>query len=194
MAGSDRRKSSWHNWLQVNPYEGSAWDGYAELCLYLGNEAEYSRSRKELLKRFVKTTDPQVAERTGRTCLLLPASEDELKQATALIDRALAADTAKYGWAMPYFRFAKALAEYRAGNLESALTLLDGDVLRILGPTPRLLLAMVQHRLGKKDAARDSLRTATAAYDWDVKKATYREAWMYHLLRREAETVLASMP
>jgi serine/threonine-protein kinase len=180
--------------MRVSLSEGSAWDGYAELCLYLGNEAEYRHARKELLKRFAKTTDPQVAERTGRACLLLPASEEELKQATALVDRALAANTAKYGWAMSYFRFAKALAEYRAGNLKSALTLLDEDVLRILGPAPRHLLAMVQHRLGKKDAARESLRTATAAYDWDVMKATDREAWMFHLLRHEAETVLASMP
>jgi serine/threonine-protein kinase len=189
-----KSKSAWKYWLRVNPSEGSAWDGYAELCLYLGNEAEYRRSRKELLKRFAKTTDPQVAERTGRACLLLPVSGEELNQATALVDRALAADTAKYGWAMPYFRFAKALAEYRAGNWGSALTLLEGDVLRILEPAPRLLLAMVQHRLGRKDAARESLRTATAAYDWDVQKATNREAWMCHLLRREAESVLASMP
>ncbi|OWK38223.1 serine/threonine-protein kinase [Fimbriiglobus ruber] len=182
-------------WLNASPTDHPAWDGYAELCLYLGNEAEYRRARTGLLERFAKTTDPQIAERTGRACLLLPASEDELKQATALVDRASTADTAKYGWAMPYFRFAKALAEYRAGNLGSALALLDGDVLRILGPAPHLLLAMVQHRLGKKDAARESLRKAIAAYDWDVKKATNREAWMYHLLRREAEaTVLPKLP
>jgi hypothetical protein len=43
---------------------------------------------------------------------------------------------------------------------------------------------MVQHRMGKADAARD----------WDVKQAKDREAWMIHLLRREAETVLASRP
>ena len=53
---------------------------------------------------------------------------------------------------------------------------------------------MVQHRLGKADAARDSFRAAVASYDWDAKKAIDREAWMNHLLRREAETVLASKP
>ena len=73
-------------------------------------------------------------------------------------------------------------------------TLLDTDTLQVLGPAPRLLLAMVQHRLGKADAARASFSAAVAAYLWDMKSATDREAWMFHLLRREAETVLASEP
>jgi serine/threonine-protein kinase len=182
------------HWMGTNPSDHSAWDGYAELCLYLGDEAEYRRTRTELLNRFGKTTDRQVAERTGRSCLLLPASEEELRQATSLIDRALNSGRAKPGWLLPYFRFAKALAEYRAGRLESALALLDEATLRILGPAPRLLLAMVQHGLGKTDAARDSFRAAIARFDWDAKSATNREAWMYHLLRREAETVLGLRP
>jgi serine/threonine-protein kinase len=133
-------------------------------------------------------------EPVGRACLFLPASEDELRQATNLIDRALASERARPGWLLPYFNFAKALAEYRAGRLKSALTLLDGDTQRILGPAPRLLLAMVQHRLGQAGVARDSFRAAVASYVWDARRATDREAWMYHLLRREAEIVLASRP
>ena len=81
-----------------------------------------------------------------------------MRQATNLIDRALDSERAKPGWLLPYFRFAKALAEYRAGRLESALTLLDADTQQVLGPAPRMLLAMVQHRLGKADAARAALR------------------------------------
>jgi eukaryotic-like serine/threonine-protein kinase len=187
-------RDAWQKWLTFNPPDHEAWDGYAELCLYLRNEPEYRRARTELLSRFGKSTDPRVAERTGRACLFLPASEDELRQATNLIDRALASERAKPSWLLSYFRFAKALAEYRAGRLESALALLDGDTLRILGPAPRLLLAMVQHRLGKADAARKTFEMAIAAFDWDPAKATNREVWVYHLLRREAETLLASKP
>ena len=135
------------------------------------------------------------ASRSERVaCLLLPLSDDELRQATRLIDRALASQREKPDWLLPYFRFAKALAEYRAARLENALTLLDAQTLRILGPAPGLLLAMVQHRLGHSHAARHNLSTAAASYDWDPKKATDREARMFHLLRREAETVLASTP
>ena len=175
------------------PARDWAWDRYAEFSLFLRDEAEY-RARTELLKRFGKISDARAAERVGRACLFLAASQDELRQATNLIDRALASEKANSGWLLPYFRFAKALAEYRAGRLESALTLLDGDTQQVLGPAPRLLLAMVQHRLGKADAARASFCAAVAAYVWDVKKATNREALMFHLLRREAETVLASRP
>ena len=93
-----------------------------------------------------------------------------------MIDRALGSEKAKPDWLLPYFRFAKALAEYRAGRLESALTLPDGDTLQVLGPAPRLLLAMVQHRLGKADAPRASFCAAVAANVWDAKRATDREA------------------
>src|SRR5262249_9151550 len=123
-----------------------------------------------------------------------PATDDELKQATALIDRALAADQAKYGGIIPYFRFAKGLAEDRAGRVKNAPEPLQGGTLRVLPPAPGLLLAMVQHRLGQTDAARKTFTAGIAAYNWDAAKATDREAWMYHLLRREAETVLASKP
>jgi serine/threonine-protein kinase len=187
---------AWRAWLAQGPRDLESWDGYAELSLFLRDEAEYRRARTELLTRvgIGSSADPRVAERVGRACLFLPASEDELRQATNWIDGALASERAKPGWLLPYFRFGKALAEYRAGRPESALTLLDGDTRQVLGPAPRLLLAMVQHRLGKADSARASFCAAVAAYVWDVKRATDREAWMFHLLRREAETVLASKP
>jgi eukaryotic-like serine/threonine-protein kinase len=181
-------------WTVTNPVGHPAWDGYAELCLFLGNQAEYRRARKELLRRFGTATDPQVAERTGRACLFLPATDDELKQATALIDRALAVEYPNPPWIKPYLRFAKALAEYRAGRMKNAQELLQGDTLRVLPPAPPLLLAMVQHRLGQTDAARKTFNAAVAGYNWDPAKVTNRESWMIHLLRREAEAVLASKP
>jgi serine/threonine-protein kinase len=185
--------SAWQEALALGPGNLEHWDGYAELSLFLRDEAEYRRVRKELLNHF-RIMNPREAERVGRACLLLPAAEDELRQATDLIDRALASERAKPSWLLPYFRFAKALAEYRTGRFESARALLDGDTQRVLGPAPCLLLAMVQHRLGKTNAARESLRAAIAAFDWDEKKATDREVWMYHLLRREAEASLAEKP
>jgi serine/threonine-protein kinase len=187
-------RAAWREMLALDPPGHNWWDGYAEYCLYLKDEAEYRRARTELLERFGQATDPQVAERTGRACLFLPAAEDELKQATALIDHALAADPAKYGAIMPYFRFAKALAEYRAGRMKNALDLLQGDTLRVLPPAPWLVLAMAQHRLGQTAAAHKTYDAAIASYDWEAAKATNREAWICHLLRREAEAVLAAKP
>ncbi len=121
--------------LALEPGELEPWDGYAEFSLFLRDEAEYRRARKELLERFGSSADPRVAERVGRACLFLPASEEELRQATNLILRALAFEQAKPDWLLPYFRFAKALAEYRvAGRLDSAPhSALDGDTQQSLG-------------------------------------------------------------
>jgi serine/threonine-protein kinase len=188
----EKARAAWREVIALKPPDLELWDGYAELSLFLRDEPEYRRTRTELLERFGKTSDARAAERVGRACLFLPATEDELRQATNLIDRALAAENEKPDWRLPYFRFAKALAEYRAGRLENALALLDRDTQQVLPPAPHLLLAMIQHRLGKVGAARAGFRAAAEAYDWDIKKATDREAWMSHLLRREAETVLRS--
>jgi serine/threonine-protein kinase len=190
----DELQLVWRKSLDLNPPDQLTWDGYAELCLYLARENEYRRVRTELLNRFGDLSDPRVAERTGRACLLLPLSADELRQASVLIDRALAADLKNEGWLIPYFRFAKALAEYRAGNCENARSLLSEETLKVLGPGPRLLLAMVQHRLSQPDEARETLKIAIANFNWDLQNATYREAWIYHILRREAEFMLASKP
>jgi tetratricopeptide (TPR) repeat protein len=188
----EESRLAWREIIDLDPPDQAAWDGYAELCLFLGHEDEYRRIRTQLLKRFGNVTDPQVAERTGRACLFLPSSDDELRQASMLIDRALAANLEKKAWLLPYFRFAKALAEYRAGRYENANTLLSAETLKVLVPGPQLLLAMVQYRLGQADTARETLKVTIAAFNWDTQIATNREAWIYHLLRREAEALLAT--
>ena len=50
----------------------------------------------------VRREMPNCAERTGRACLLLPASDEILEQATGLIDRALADKRPELAWARPY--------------------------------------------------------------------------------------------
>ena len=75
--------------LEAEPLEHEAWYGYAELCLFLGEEDEYRRVRQVLLERFGATANPFEAERTGRACLLMPATADELRQAVALAERAV---------------------------------------------------------------------------------------------------------
>jgi tetratricopeptide (TPR) repeat protein/tRNA A-37 threonylcarbamoyl transferase component Bud32 len=186
----EEARAAWKHTISLQPPEHYSFDGYAELCLFLGHDDEYRLARRALLDRFGSSTDPLVAERAGRACLFLPASDVELQQISTLLDRALSADRSKYGRFLPYFRFAKGLAEYRAGRPNSALALLEVDTLKVLGPAPHLLLAMVQHRLGQTDAARKSFDAAVATYDWNVTHANDREAWMYHFLRREAESLI----
>ncbi len=167
--------------------------GYAELCLYLGDEAEYRRVRRELLAQFGATTDFTVAERVGRACSLLPGSEDELRQAVALTERAVNSKGSQYDWLRPYFHFANGLAHYRQGRFEDAISIMTGDASKAaeyMGPSPRIVTAMAQYQKGQKDEARKLLAAAVLSYDWSAEKATSREAWIAHILRREAEALI----
>jgi serine/threonine-protein kinase len=183
--------AEWRQSLKAGSSAHDDWHGYAELCLFLGDEAEYRRARRELLSRFGATTDPHVAERVGRACLVLPAPNDELQQAAELIERALAADPATYApWARPFFLFAKGLAEYRRGRFDSAIGILRGPAAHVMGPAPNLVLAMAQHRRGDRDKARQTLALAVFDFDWRATSAEVCEKWIYHALRREAEALL----
>ena len=166
------------------------WDGYAELCLFLGRPDDYRAICGRLIAKFDKTEDAQIAERTGRACLLAPTSKDNLKAATALIDRALADKKPKPGWVQPYFMVAKGLAEYRHGRLESAISIMEGPASTALQPAPRLVAAMALYRLGRKEEAHRTLSEAIRSGDWEEAHANDREKWMYYILRREAETMM----
>jgi serine/threonine-protein kinase len=182
-------RAAWRKVLEANPPDHEAWFGYAELCLFLGQEDEYLRARRALLARFGTSTDLIVAERTGRACLLLHAGGDELLRAAALTDRTATAGP-EYSWARPYFLFARGLAEYRRGRHDSAVSLLAGDAPQGIPPAPRLVVAMARHRQGQREEARRVLAAAVLAFDWREARADNRDAWICHVLRREAEALI----
>jgi serine/threonine-protein kinase len=187
----EEARLAWAKAIDAVPPQHHAWDGYAELCLFLGHEAEYRRVRRAMLDRFGDSTDPQTGERTGRACLLLPASAEELQKAVALVDRALAATKdPERAPPRPYYLFARGLADYRLGRLESALSVMDGEAARVMGPAPRLVHAMAQFGLGQKAQAHKTLAAAVLSFDWRPAQADNRDAWIFHILRRQAEALI----
>jgi serine/threonine-protein kinase len=75
----EEARGVWEKTLQGNPPDYDPWDGYAQLCAFLGNEEAYLLARKALLERFRDSTDHwAIAERDSLACLLLPASGEEL--------------------------------------------------------------------------------------------------------------------
>ena len=176
-------------------YAHEDWYGFAEFCLFLGQEGEYRRAARALAEAFGATTDPRQAEQVGRACLLAAGPADEVERASQLIDRTLA-DEKKHPSPvyLPYYLFAKGLAEYRLGRAEAATTVMQGPAGRVLGPAPRLVLAMARHRQGSEDEARRVLAEAVRSYDWNLARADNREAWVYHILRREAERLILPPP
>jgi serine/threonine-protein kinase len=183
-------QAAWGKELEAGASKPESWTGYAELCLFLGKGAEYRRACQVLLERFGATTNGYLAEPVGRACLLLPGREDEVRKAVALIDRALAARESTIDWVYTYFLFAKALADYRQGDLAGAGALVQGEASQVMGPAPGLLLAMIQHDQGEKAQARQTLARAMLLFDWRASQADSRDAWICHVLRRQAEAKL----
>jgi serine/threonine-protein kinase len=193
--GLEEARAAWAKFLERDPPDHGSWVGYAELCLFLGREDDYRRARQSLLKRFGGTTDPYVAERISRACLLRPATGDELRQAVALAERAAGVDRSQYASAYPWFLFSRGLAEYRQGRFTQAAATMRGDASRVLGPAPRVVLAMALHQCGQLAEAREALATAVLAYDWRATQVRDIHGWICHVLRREAEgMILPNLP
>jgi serine/threonine-protein kinase len=183
-------RAVWKEELAANPRDHDDWFGYAELCLFLELQDEYHSARLALLDHFGATTDPAVAERVARACLLLPAPEDELRQAAALTERAVAAGRRGREVIYPYFLFTQGLVRYRQGRHDDAIKLMSSEAASVLGPCPRLVLAMAQYQKGQKDEARKTLAAAVISYDWKAEKAGNQDAWVAHILRHEAEALI----
>jgi tetratricopeptide (TPR) repeat protein len=63
-------RATWERLLETNPPDHDTWNGYAQLCLHLGNEPAYRRARRRLLDRFGNVPGEwMVAERTALACL-----------------------------------------------------------------------------------------------------------------------------
>ena len=161
----EEARLGWGKALEANPASPDAWYGYAELCLFLGDQEEYCRARRALLDRFGATASPFIAEPVGRACLLLPVTGDELREAAELTDRAVAAKASTPEWIYRYFLFAKGLAEYRRGRLAAAISVMEGDAGKVMRPAPLLVTAMARHRLGHEAEARKTLAAAVLAFD-----------------------------
>jgi serine/threonine-protein kinase len=189
----DEARAAWDAYIQADPQNQDNWEGYAEYCLFLGRAEDYRHARRELLARFGATAEFRAAEGIGRACLLLPATPEETRQATALVDRVIADGKTKRGTGFySYFMFAKGLAEYRTGRLDGALAIMKGDASGVLKPGPQLVEAIALHRSGRREEARKTLAEAIRGFDWREAKADNREAWIYHILRREAEELIGS--
>jgi serine/threonine-protein kinase len=183
-------RAAWRKALDANPRSYNAWSGYAELCLFLGLDQEYRAVRSDLLARFGDSSNTAVAEPLARACSLARGTEGERQKAAALADRAVAAGESNAAWIRRYQLFAKGLAEYRQGRLDSAISIMAGEASRVMGPAPGLILAMAQHDQGNRALARKTLAKSLIGFDWSLAQADSQDVWIAHILRREAEGLI----
>ena len=163
--------------------------------MYLGRDEDYRKARRALLAKFGDTATPSVAERTARACLLLPASEDEMRRILALGERAWGVERAKFPGAYPHFLFLKGLAEYRRGRMAEAISLMNGDASRVLGPAPAWYSPW--HCTGAGGSWKPGRRSRRRSRPTTGRRKGPRDQdqWIYHSLRREASaTILPETP
>jgi eukaryotic-like serine/threonine-protein kinase len=186
----------WEKFLETDPPDHDSWNGYPQLCLYLGNERAYRRARRQMLDRFgAIPSEWVVAERTALACLLLPASGDEGRRVKAVAERAIAQ------WATvlasitppkpdnPYIQFIAGLSEYRQGRPREALPFLQEAASKIADRAgPRLALAMAQFHSGFRAESRKTLAEALRTSNWQ--STADDRVWVSHVLRREAEALI----
>lgn len=183
-------------------YEDDHWPWYrsAALQLYTGNEDTWKKQCDRMLKIFGKSTHPETAERVGKSCLLSPSVDEVTRTyAQGLIETALAKKPDSM-----WFTLAKGLGQYRAGkhadsikSLQRALTLRgrasSADV------CIHSVMAMAQFHSNEKDAARESLSTATTLRaeklptltDGNLRKDSWHDIFIADILLREATAVVS---
>ena len=115
-------------------------------------------------------------------------------RAIDLSELAVAAKENTPEWIYAYFLFAQGLAEYRQRHFETAITLMEGDAGKVMGPCPQLVIAMAHYRLGDSHEAHDTLAAALKMADWDLSQVRSHEHWIWHIVRREAEATISFEP
>jgi tetratricopeptide (TPR) repeat protein len=190
--------------VERNPDDHWNWYLSAVIAARSGNPEPYRRFCRTMLDRFHDTNDPEIAERTAKSSLLLPVSE--LKQeAGQMAERAVARAT---GGVVPWALAAKGLAEYRAQRFTDALATIQKSQAAMSGSGPwyfevpaRCVHAMALSRLGRRDEARAALERASELYRSNAPQNIALDPgphWNDHLicevLHREAEAVILYDP
>jgi eukaryotic-like serine/threonine-protein kinase len=178
------------------PANFEAYDRLAAVLVQSGEMAAFEQLRRQMLSGFGETTNPAIAGRVVRDCLILPWSGAELERLGRIADAASRAGSNQ--WARNDIQFAKALASYRQGDFVGAADSLQAplrdqgkDIARDV--EAYMVLAMAQHREGYPGYARDALTTGLglaallpssdndlkdwkAWNDWVIAQALMREA------------------
>jgi tetratricopeptide (TPR) repeat protein len=185
------------------PSDPAGYQFLAPLLVQTGDLENYRRQCDEILRRFAGTTNPIVAERGVKDCLILPPPASDLSTIARMAETAVAAGPQHKSW--PYFQFAKGLTEYRQGRFASAaewlLKVSDQPDDNYRTVQAHMVLAMTQYQLKQTDEAR-----ATLAKGLEIANARFPKSgrasldgqwhdWIIaHVLMREARALIEGPP
>jgi serine/threonine-protein kinase len=162
-----------------------------------------------MVNRFGNTTNAQIADRTAKSCLLLPSAigPDELTAAGNLADKALTLGKGSR-W-FHWFQFTKGLAEYRQGHFSGAvegMQLVQKELVEAQDAARDMceadtyfVSAMAQHQLQQSHEAHAALARGFEIVQTklpmvrDLGPAWYDVLTTY-ILQREAKDLIEGIP
>jgi uncharacterized protein len=170
----------------------------APLLVMSGNLAEYRHRCALELRRFGHTADPATAERMTKDCLFVSSFGVDVASVAKWADTAVREGVGSPN--LPYFQFAKGLAEYRLAHYDRAVDWLGkvvGQGVIFRDAEAYLVLAMAQHQLHQSEAARAALIKGRDVIENRMPKlgdGDLGDAWidwiMAQSLLKEAESLL----
>ena len=194
--------------LALDPDNYTYWYVASAGFPHAGDVESYRRVCREMLDRFERSGDPDVAMWSALACLTLPDAVDDYSAPAERAARALRAVRARGSGLADlypiYFDIAAAGVDYRAGRFEAAVKRLSArnyelPVNRgVFGATSHMILATAYHRLGRAAEARrelnmtsEVLRVHPESAKWEVPPLGVWDDWLrYNILRREAEALI----
>lgn len=135
----------------------------AGLLAVTRNRSAYQQLCERILTTFTNTTNPYLAERMAKDCLLMPDAGVNIEPAVRLADLAIALRNSSDS--LPYSQATKALAEYRQGHFAEAIDWakkLQNQSEFYARAHACAALAMAHWQLGQKNEARDALAQGKA--------------------------------
>ncbi|HEV8541801.1 MAG TPA: protein kinase [Verrucomicrobiae bacterium] len=180
---------------ELAPDNHEAYHDLAPVLAYTGDQVAFSDLRARILRQFGHTSDPTIAERMGKDCLLLTPPSGDLPAINGMVQTALKAGPQHRFW--DYFQFVKGLLEYREGHFEKAVEWLEKVTPRGADPNRTvaayMLLAMAEQQLKQTDRARASLQQGIRLAQekvGSVRGPEWYDQMMAHVFMREARALI----
>jgi serine/threonine protein kinase len=188
---------------KADPNNSSVYHLRAPILVAKNDLEGYRQICREIISRFSNASDPHVADKMAKDCLILPSSGVDLRPVVALAD--LAIDRGSTSSAAGLFKCCKALAELRLGHHEAALKwaqqATQGGIFQ--GQAEAFaIVAMAQFKLNKTDEARAALVDCNKIVEEKLPKPDadlgkdWRDWIIAHALQSEAKLMIdgASFP
>jgi len=183
--------------VDLVPADHDAYHSLAPLLAQSGDREAYRSLCARILAQFARTSDPAIAERMARDCLILPPPATDLETIGKMVDTAVAAGPHHQFW--DYFQFVKGLYEYRHGHFAGAVEWLqkvvehEGDPNRAVAAC--MVLAMSQHQLNQVAQAGATLARGLKIADARLGRPgspQWNDQIAAQMFMREARTLIES--